>query len=162
MKRLWTPWRMKYLESKRPEGCVFCQKIADSDDAKNHILYRGQYACVVLNLYPYNSGHLMIIPYAHAARLADLPMEAQTEMLALLNKSLEVLQRALSPEGFNIGMNLGRAAGAGIDEHLHVHAVPRWTGDTNFMAIFAETRVVPEWLDDTYRKLKPIFDEVMR
>lgn len=162
MKRLWTPWRMKYLEAKRSEGCVFCQKIADSDDAKNHILYRGKHACVMLNLYPYTSGHLMIIPYAHAGRLADLPMEAQTEMLALLNKSLEVLQRALSPEGFNIGMNLGRAAGAGIDEHIHVHAVPRWTGDTNFMAIFAETRVVPEWLDDTYRKLKPIFDEVMR
>lgn len=162
MKRLWTPWRMKYLEGKRPEGCVFCQKIAESDDAKNHILYRGKHACVMLNLYPYNSGHVMIIPYAHAGRLADLSMDVQTEMLVLLNKSLEVLQRALSPEGFNIGVNLGRAAGAGIDEHVHVHAVPRWTGDTNFMAIFAETRVVPEWLDDTYRKLKPIFDEVMR
>ncbi len=153
---------MKYLESKRSEGCVFCQKIADSEDAKNHILYRGKHACVMLNLYPYNSGHVMIIPYAHAGRLADLSMEVQTEMLVLLNKSLEVLQRVLSPEGFNVGMNLGRAAGAGIDEHVHVHAVPRWTGDTNFMAIFAETRVVPEWLDDTYRKLKPIFDEVMR
>lgn len=153
---------MKYLESKRPEGCVFCQKIADNDDAKNHILYRGKHACVMLNLYPYNSGHVMIIPYAHAARLADLSMDVQTEMLVLLNKALEVLQQALSPEGFNIGVNLGRAAGAGIDEHVHVHAVPRWTGDTNFMAIFAETRVVPEWLDDTYRKLKPIFDEVMR
>lgn len=162
MKRLWTPWRMKYLEGKRPEGCVFCQKIAGNDDAKNHILYRGTHACVMLNLYPYNSGHLMIIPYAHAGRLADLSMDVQTEMLVLLNKSLEVLQRALSPEGFNVGMNLGRAAGAGIDEHVHVHAVPRWSGDTNFMAIFAETRVVPEWLDDTYRKLKPIFDEVMR
>lgn len=162
MKRLWTPWRMKYLEGKRPEGCVFCQKIADSDDAKNHILYRGKHACVMLNLYPYNSGHVMIIPYTHAGRLADLSMDVQTEMLVLLNKSLEVLQRALSPEGFNVGMNLGRAAGAGIDEHVHVHAVPRWSGDTNFMAIFAETRVVPEWLDDTYRKLKPIFDEVMR
>jgi ATP adenylyltransferase len=161
MKRLWTPWRMKYLESKRPEGCVFCNKIAADEDRANHILYRGRHACVMLNLYPYNSGHLMVIPYAHASQPADLDMEVQTEMLVLINKCIEVLRRALKPEGFNIGVNLGRAAGAGIDEHVHVHAVPRWNGDTNYMAILAETRVVPEWLDDTYTKLKPIFDAVM-
>jgi len=152
---------MKYLEAERPKGCVFCAKIADHDDRKNHILYRGKHACVMLNLYPYNSGHLMVIPYAHASQPADLPMEVQTEMLVLVNKCMEVLRRAIRPEGFNIGINLGRAAGAGIDEHVHVHAVPRWNGDTNYMAILAETRVVPEWLDETYSKLKPIFDEVM-
>lgn len=161
MKRLWTPWRMKYLEAERPKGCVFCAKIEGDDDRANHILYRGQHACVMLNLYPYNSGHLMVIPYAHVSKPADLPMEVQVEMLTLVNKCLEVLQRAIRPEGFNIGVNLGRAAGAGIDEHVHVHAVPRWNGDTNYMAILAETRVVPELLDETYSKLKPIFDEIM-
>jgi len=153
---------MKYLEAQRPKGCVFCAKIADNVDRKNHILFRGKHACVMLNLYPYNAGHLMVIPYAHASQPADLSMEVQTEMLALVNRCTEVLHRAIRPEGFNIGINLGRAAGAGIDEHVHVHVVPRWNGDTNYMAILAETRVVPEWLDDTYSKLKPIFDEVMK
>ena len=153
---------MKYLETQRPKGCVFCAKIADNDDRKNHILCRGKYACVMLNLYPYNSGHLMVIPYENTSQPADLSMEVQKEMLVLVNRCMEVLHRAIMPEGFNIGINLGRAAGAGIDEHVHVHAVPRWNGDTNYMAILAETRVVPEWLDDTYSRLKPIFDEVMK
>ena len=151
---------MKYLEGKRPEGCVFCAKIRSDEDRKNLVLCRGKQAGVVMNLYPYNTGHVMVIPYAHVSRPADLDMETQTEMLSLVNKTMEVLQKVMNPEGFNIGANLGRAAGAGIDEHLHVHIVPRWNGDTNFMAVFSETRVVPELLEDTYNKLKPLFDEL--
>lgn len=161
MKRLWTPWRMKYLESEHPEGCVFCQKLAGDKDRDNHVLYRGKHAAIVLNLYPYNTGHLMVIPYAHAAQPGDLDGETQMEMLTLTNHSIEALQAAMRPDGFNIGVNLGAAAGAGIGEHLHVHIVPRWSGDTNFMTIFAETRVVPEMLEDTYDKLKRVLDGIM-
>ncbi len=161
MKRLWTPWRMKYLEGEQPKGCVFCQKIKSDKDRENHILYRGKHACIVLNLYPYNTGHMMVIPYAHVSEPRDMDKESQLEMLFLVNKALEALQRAMQPEGFNIGVNLGAAAGAGIGEHLHVHIVPRWGGDTNFMTICAETRVVPEMLEDTYDKLKPLFDDIM-
>ena len=164
MEVMFAPWRMKFIRNavkKKIKGCLFCSKLKSKNDSGNLLIYRGKSAFVMLNLYPYNSGHLMVIPYAHASLPADLDIEVQIEMLVLLNKCIEVLQRALKPEGFNIGVNLGRAAGAGIDEHVHVHAVPRWNGDTNYMAILAETRVVPEWLDDTYSKLKPIFDEVM-
>lgn len=160
MKRLWTPWRMKYLESKRPKGCVFCNIVESDADAENYVLHRGERAFVVLNRYPYNSGHMMVIPYVHADHPADLDIETQTEMMSLVNMGLEVLKKAISPEGYNIGVNLGRAAGAGIDEHMHVHIVPRWQGDTNYMATCADTRIVPELLEDTHKKLKPIFDEV--
>lgn len=152
---------MKYLESEHPKGCVFCQKIESADDRDNHIVYRGRHAGIVLNLYPYNTGHLMVIPYAHVSELSALDTETQMEMLTLVNKGIEALQSALNPDGFNIGVNLGSAAGAGIGEHLHVHIVPRWGGDTNFMTILAETRVVPEMLEDTYDKLKPILDDLM-
>jgi len=161
MKRLWTPWRMKYLESEHPKGCVFCQKIESADDRDNHVLYRGKHACIVLNLYPYNTGHLMVIPYTHTSQPSDLDGETQMEMSILVNRAIEALQETMHPDGFNIGVNLGAAAGAGIGEHLHVHVVPRWIGDTNFMTVFAETRVVPEMLEDTYDKLKRALDGIM-
>ncbi len=150
---------MKYLESEKPEGCVFCGKIAADEDKENHILCRGPKCCLMLNLYPYNTGHLMVIPYEHVASLEELSDETLTEIMLTVKKSLAVLRQAMAPHGFNIGINVGRAAGAGIDEHIHVHIVPRWEGDTNCMTIFADTRLVPELLDDTYDRLKAIFEE---
>lgn len=156
--RLWTPWRMEYIlsdkEDKRAEGCVFCLKLAQGRDVENYVVWRGAHCAVVLNLYPYNNGHLMVIPYAHVPSLEDLPAEVQAEMMTTVSKSLRWLRRAMQPDGFNIGVNIGRAAGAGIESHVHIHVVPRWEGDTNFMPVLAETRVIPEWLDDTYANLR--------
>ncbi|MGQ9569126.1 MAG: HIT family protein [Anaerolineae bacterium] len=156
MKRLWTPWRMEYLVSEKHDGCVFCEKMASDADRENLVLHRSQHACIMLNLYPYNTGHLMIIPREHAPSLEDLDAETRQEIMDLINLSLRILRRALRPDGFNIGVNIGRAAGAGISEHVHVHIVPRWEGDTNFMPIMAETRVMPELLTQTYDKLKAV------
>ncbi|RMF27742.1 MAG: HIT domain-containing protein [Chloroflexi bacterium] len=166
MKRLWTPWRMPYLSGEDrqagedlPSGCIFCAKPQASDEAE-HILCRGQHCYVTLNKYPYNNGHLMVIPYRHVASTEDLEIPALTEMMVLTNLSLAVLRRAYHPHGFNLGINLGEAAGAGIAEHVHLHIVPRWRADTNFMPIIGETRVIPEMLEETYRRLRPIFDEL--
>jgi ATP adenylyltransferase len=150
---------MEYLTGEKPEGCIFCNEISADKDIENYILHRGSRCCLMLNLYPYNTGHLMVIPYEHVANFEDLSEETLTEMMLLIKKSLTALRQAMAPHGFNIGINVGKAAGAGIDEHVHVHIVPRWEGDTNFMTICAETRVVPELLDDTYDKLKAIFDK---
>lgn len=158
MRRLWTPWRMAYLVSDRAEGCVFCRKLAEDNDRENLILYRGSFSCVVMNLYPYNTGHLMVIPKQHTASLEELPGEVVTEVMRLVQESLKVLRKQLHPDGFNVGANVGKAAGAGIDEHVHVHIVPRWEGDTSFMPVFSETRVMPEMLSDTYDRLKISFD----
>lgn len=141
-------------DDKPAEECVFCLKLAQDRDAENYVLWRGKHCAIVLNLYPYNNGHLMVIPYAHVPSLEDLPVEAQTEMMLTVSKSLALLRRAMQPQGFNIGINIGQAAGAGIKDHIHIHIVPRWGGDTNFMPVLAETRVIPEWLDDTYANLK--------
>lgn len=161
MKRLWTPWRMPYLrgEDERPDGCVFCQKLQCSDDTE-HILFRGESCYVTLNRFPYSNGHLMVIPYTHAASLEDLHESTLTEMMCIVNQSLAALREAYAPHGFNVGVNLGKAAGAGIAEHVHMHVVPRWTADTNFMPVVGETRVIPELLDDAYARLKPIFDRL--
>jgi ATP adenylyltransferase len=145
-------------EDKRNEECVFCIKLAEDRDAENYVVWRGAHCAIVLNLYPYNNGHLMIIPYTHVPSLEDLPVETQTEMMTTVSKSLRLLRRAMQPQGFNVGANIGRAAGAGIRSHVHVHIVPRWEGDTNFMPVLAETRVIPEWLDDTYANLKAVLD----
>jgi ATP adenylyltransferase len=158
MKRLWTPWRMPYLrgEDKRSDGCVFCHKLKSSDD-KEHILYRAKSCYVTLNRYPYSNGHLMVIPNVHVPSLEDLDEPTLSEMMQVVNLSLAVLREIYAPHGFNIGVNLGKAAGAGIAEHVHMHVVPRWTADTNFMPVVGETRVIPELLDDAYAQLKPIF-----
>ena len=141
-------------------GCVFCAKRTAPDDHE-HVLARGQFALVTLNKYPYNNGHLMILPYAHVASLEDLDPPALTELMLLTNRGLVVLRAAYRPDGFNIGVNLGKAAGAGIADHVHVHIVPRWSGDTNFMPIIGETRVIPETLDQTYARLRPLFDQIL-
>ena len=154
MDRLWTPWRMPYLVGdKQTEGCVFCQKVRSDDDRAAHVLMRGRHGFVTLNLYPYNNGHLLVLPYAHVPSVEDLPPETLTELMLLVNHSLTVLRFAFHPHGFNLGVNLGKVAGAGIDDHVHIHIVPRWEADTNFMPIIAKTRVIPEWIDDTYERL---------
>ncbi|MCD6289712.1 MAG: HIT domain-containing protein [Anaerolineae bacterium] len=153
MERLWTPWRMPYLVSEKSSTCIFCQKVQATDDRAAHVLTRGRHGFVTLNLYPYNNGHLMVVPYAHVPSLEDLPPETLTELMLLVNRSLTILRFAFRPHGFNLGVNLGKVAGAGIEEHVHIHIVPRWEADTNFMPIVAETRVIPEWIDDTYDRL---------
>ena len=138
--------------------CVFCVK-ATAPDTNEHILYRGDSSYVTLNRYPYNNGHLMVIPYAHAASLELLDPPTLTELMLLTNRALAVLRQAYHPDGFNIGINLGQAAGAGIADHIHIHIVPRWNADTNFMPIVGDTRVIPETLDQTYARLRPLFDQ---
>ncbi len=157
MERLYTPWRMKYVTSidKTVEGCIFCAKLAEGRerDRENFVLFRGQTSFVVMNIYPYNTGHLMVLPFAHVSALSELPNEAQFEIMILTVYFTELLSQLMNPDGFNIGMNIGRAAGAGIDSHLHMHIVPRWSGDSNFMPVIGETRVLPEELGDTYGKI---------
>jgi ATP adenylyltransferase len=161
VKNLWTPWRGEYVLGEKPSGCPLCIKAQEpvENDRENYILYRGATCYVMLNLFPYTNGHLMIAPYRHEASLERLDDKALHEMMALTRASVATLTRALSPAGFNIGMNLGKVAGAGIDDHLHMHVVPRWLGDANYMSVLAETRMIPEALDKTYVTLLPILTE---
>jgi ATP adenylyltransferase len=158
MEHLWAPWRMAYIEVEQPEGCIFCTKPALNDDRRQLILHRGERCFVIMNLFPYNNGHLMVVPYRHANDLTGITDEEQAELMALTRKAVAVLKEAFRPEGFNLGMNLGRTAGAGIADHLHMHVVPRWNGDTNFMPVLAETKVLPDALFNGYDKLRPLFD----
>jgi ATP adenylyltransferase len=154
MKVLWAPWRMAYVKNARkPAKCIFCVKPRERRDADNLLLHRGRHGLVMMNLFPYNSGHLLVAPYRHVKSLEQLPDDVALDLLHLTTLSLKVLRTALKPEGLNVGLNLGRVAGAGIERHVHLHIVPRWNGDTNFMPLFAETRVMPEHLQATYRKL---------
>lgn len=157
MKQIWAPWRMEYILSDKEEGCVFCNKPKENQDDKNYILYRGKTCFVMLNLYPYVCGHIMIVPYKHVPDTTQLSQDELLEVTALLNKSIVVLREAVSPEGFNVGVNIGKIAGAGVEEHVHLHLVPRWAADTNFMPMLSATHVVSESLDDTYQRLKPLF-----
>ncbi len=183
MDRLWTPWRYAYVTGAErhlpklgvPEAlaawpgdhhCVFCNMIEAVDyaveqgaapeqaEAAAHILERGPTCFLVLNAYPYNSGHLMVVPYQHKSSLTALPLEAAEELMRLARRAERVLRKVYTPDGLNLGLNLGKAAGAGVAEHLHLHAVPRWEGDTNFMSVLAETRILPEQLDETWRRLR--------
>lgn len=164
METKFTPWRMAYIQqpSQRPafEGCILCGLHAadPANDAANLVLYRGTTCYIVQNLFPYNTAHLMIVPYHHTADLPALAHAVADELFTLTRRCVEVIRNEYRPEGFNMGMNLGRLAGAGIDEHLHMHIVPRWTGDANFMAIVGATKLVPEALEQTYRRLKPLFE----
>lgn len=154
---MWAPWRMSYVgadPAERNPGCVFCELPAQADDAAAYILHRGRLAYVIMNRYPYNNGHLMVVPFAHVPSLTDLASEAAVEMMDLARRSQDVVQEAMRPQGFNVGMNQGRAAGAGIEEHLHLHLVPRWVGDTNFMPAIGHTRVMPQHLDESYELLR--------
>jgi ATP adenylyltransferase len=159
--RLWAPWRMAYIMStvnENDEGCVFCRILADPDDESNLILFRGRHAFVVMNLFPYNTGHLMVVPVRHVGDFAALSDEEHLELMSLVGRSQTALDRSLSPHGYNIGMNLGRASGAGIVGHLHYHIVPRWSGDSNFMPVIADTKVISESLTETWRRLKESFE----
>ena len=147
--------------SEKPTDCIFCDKLHDSsEDHNNFVLYRGTSACVVMNIYPYNNGHLMIVPYAHVPSLTDLRKEQLGELLLLTQHCEAVLTQQIHPEGFNIGINLGKVAGAGIESHLHIHIVPRWNGDTNYMSTIGNTRVIPQALEETYQQLRPYFVEL--
>jgi ATP adenylyltransferase len=160
MDRLWSPWRYRYVSQASPaDECIFCAKPADGDDAANLILHRARHNFVLLNLFPYTTGHLMVAPYAHVAELEDLPDEAACEMMRLAQASVRILRRVYRPQGFNAGLNLGACAGAGVAGHLHLHVLPRWTGDANFMTVVGETRVMPEELSETWRKLSAEFRE---
>ena len=162
MNKLWAPWRMKYIKGidKKDEGCIFCTKPQLSDDKNNLILLRGKHSFVILNAFPYSNGHLLVIPYLHTSELDKLDESVSMELWRYIVLGKNVLKKAYNPDGFNIGMNLGRPAGAGIDQHLHVHIVPRWNGDTNFMPVLDETRVISEGLGDTYDFLLPLFKEL--
>lgn len=155
MDYLWTPWRYAYVSGiDKTTGCVFCDLPRLGDDAKALIVYRGQHCYVVLNSYPYTAGHVMIVPFVHLDQLQKLPVEAAHEMMDLLQRMEHVLRQLYSPDGINIGMNIGKAAGAGVAGHIHMHALPRWVADANFMTVVGETRVLPEALATTYLRIK--------
>jgi ATP adenylyltransferase len=155
---LWAPWRLAYVKSAHEQrGCIFCEKVCQNDDRTNLIVARFTHTFVILNAFPYNNGHLMVVPYRHVPNLSDLRDDELAELIKTTQIAERVLRAALNPQGFNIGMNLGRCAGAGIEEHLHIHVVPRWHGDTNFMPVIADVKVLPELLGQTYERLQPLF-----
>mgnify|MGYP001043728259 CR=1 FL=1 len=157
MKHLWAPWRMEYILKEKNKGCIFCEIPKENSDKKNYVLYRGKFCFVILNTYPYNNGHIMIAPYAHIKNLEQLNKDTINELMSLCQKSISILKEKMNPQGFNIGANIGKVAGAGILEHVHLHIVPRWQGDTNFMPVIFNTKVMPEYLSKTYNLLKPGF-----
>lgn len=165
MKRLWAPWRIEYiLDEHKHDSCLFCDVSRESSrqkntarDRKNLVLHRGEHCFVIMNRYPYNSGHLMVVPYFHTPTFDGLPDEALFDLIKTVKRSVDILKNTLAPDGFNMGLNFGKVAGAGMESHMHLHVVPRWTGDTDSMPIIAETRVMPEHLNETYKKLIKIF-----
>ena len=158
MTRLWTPWRRAYIENhSRDGGCVFCVAQAASDGPDNLIARRGDHAFVILNRFPYTSGHLMVVPFEHKSDLEQLEPACRAEMIELAARAMGVLRSVYNPASFNLGANIGEAAGAGVKEHVHIHVVPRWVGDTNFMSVVGETRVLPEELEETYRRVRDAF-----
>jgi len=155
MDYIWTPWRMKYIEENREDqGCVFCQAAEREDGVDNLIFHRGENVFMILNRYPYTNGHIMCVPFAHVGKLDDLNAEVRAELMEKATKAITVLRSVYKPEGFNVGMNLGQIAGAGIADHLHVHIVPRWSGDTSFMSTLGNTRVLPGSLEETYARVQ--------
>jgi ATP adenylyltransferase len=163
LKVLWAPWRAKYVSTfinEEKKGCIFCEMLNNGkSDRENLILYRGKHSFVVLNRFPYTSGHFMIVPYRHVPSFEDLSEDERMELMEVLSISIKALRISYRPDGINVGMNLGRAAGAGIEEHMHIHVVPRWVGDTNFMGVIGEVRVISDSLDSSFEKLKKAFEE---
>ncbi|HEY6770619.1 MAG TPA: HIT domain-containing protein [Candidatus Sulfotelmatobacter sp.] len=154
MDYLWTPWRYAYISTaEKATGCVFCEAVKAGDDRKTLIVYHGEFCFVILNAFPYAPGHVMIVPYEHLDELRKLPSEAATEMMALSQRLESVLRELYRPDGVNLGMNIGKAAGAGIAGHIHMHMLPRWVADANFMSVVGETRVLPEMLDETWKRM---------
>ncbi len=159
MERMWAPWRLEYIVKDKPDGCIFCVFPCENEDEKNHILYRGEHSFVIMNAFPYSNGHLLVAPYRHINKLEELSYEETGEIMQLTKKCVTALRAICNPDGFNIGINQGTAAGAGIADHIHLHVVPRWNGDINFMPVFADVKVIPEALATTYNKLKPYFGQ---
>src|SRR5512146_1811614 len=161
MDKLWSPWRSKYIESfksgSETDGeCLFCRTANENKDKENYILHRSKHCYIIMNLYPYNSGHLMIVPYKHASSLGELDEDTRLDCMNTINLGCEILGKAIYPHGYNIGANVGRVAGAGIEDHVHFHIVPRWNGDTNFMPVLNEVKLISEFMDITYEKLKKV------
>ena len=154
---LWAPWRLAYIKGEKEEGCIFCNRLARDTDEADYILHRGQRAFVILNAFPYANGHLMVVPFDHVSDLEALADETLAEMDRLLKRSIAALKQAFGPQGFNIGWNIGKCAGAGVAEHIHEHVVPRWQGDTNYMPVIASVSVIPDALANTWRALKEHF-----
>jgi ATP adenylyltransferase len=159
MKVLWAPWRMEYILSDKENSCFLCDAAMEGPSEDNLLLYRNEHALVIMNRYPYNNGHILVAPVAHTADLSDLTETEYHETMDLFRFSLKVLEKLMDPEGFNAGLNLGKTGGAGLEEHVHFHLVPRWHGDTNYMPVVSGTRVIPEALTETYRAIKPLFEE---
>jgi ATP adenylyltransferase len=161
MKVLWAPWRMGYiLSNDKDNGCIFCPGKDRSKDEERLILHVGPRSMVMMNRYPYNNGHLLVAPVKHAGDLEQLNNKEGLDLLFMVRKTVEILKEVMKPEGFNVGLNLGRVAGAGMEEHMHFHVVPRWNGDTNFMTILGDVRVIPEHIRETYKKLLPYYKEL--
>ena len=154
MKHLWSPWRLEYLTAPKAEGCIFCHAAESDNDRENLVLLRGERAFLILNRFPYNNGHFMAVPYNHVPSLEDLDAPTLTEIMLLLNRGMAALRALMHPHGFNVGANLGQVAGAGVEDHVHLHVVPRWAGDTNFMPVIGDMRVVPQTWMQTYDDLK--------
>ena len=160
MENLWAPWRIEYILSKKPEGCIFCDKPRENEDEENLILYRGRYHFIIMNAFPYNNGHMMVVPFRHTATLSGWAAEEQQEMMQLADLAVELLRKSMRPDGFNLGINMGIVGGAGVADHIHLHIVPRWNGDTNFMPVLSDTRVISEHLRATFGKLKEALAEM--
>lgn len=157
MKTMWAPWRMEYILEDKEEGCIFCRALSDQN---NLTLYKGKITMVVMNKFPYINGHLLVAPTRHLSLLEQLGKSEMGDLLETVEKSVGILKKVMNPDGFNVGLNLGKVAGAGVEEHLHFHIVPRWFGDTNALTVFADVRVIPEHLQATYNNLKPDFDKM--
>jgi len=157
MKYIWAPWRIQYIRGEKPEGCILCTKPAEDKDKANYLLYRGKKNFIIMNSYPYNPGHLLVAPYRHIGNLEELTAAERNEHFELVSRSIQVLKEVLKPGGLNIGANLGKVAGAGIEDHFHSHIVPRWNGDNNFIPVLADVRVVPQALAETYDILRGKF-----
>ena len=152
MKRIWSPWRIQYFRNPAPKGCIFCDKPEEDQDIQNCILFRGKLNFIIMNIFPYNPGHLLVVPYRHIGILEDMTVQERNEHYQLVSKSVGVLRAETKTDSFNVGMNLGRVAGAGIADHIHTHIVPRWNGDNNFMPVIAETRVISEYIQEIYSR----------
>ena len=148
--RLWAPWRLEYIKGPKPDECIFCAAVESEDDAGRYVVARGERCFVMLNAYPYNNGHLMVSPYRHVPSIEELDADTLLELMTLAQEAIAALREAYGPEGFNLGINQGKVAGAGVEHHVHLHIVPRWGADTNFMPVIGDTRVLPQSLDDSY------------
>ena len=157
MDTMWAPWRMEYILGDKEDGCIFCKALTTDDDLT---LYRGRVTMVVMNKYPYINGHLLVAPIRHVSGLDQLDCQEKEILLATVDKGVAILKEAMQPDGFNVGLNLGRVAGAGVEEHLHFHIVPRWFGDVNALTVFADVRVIPQHIQETFNNLKPLFDKM--